>query len=107
MITRGEMELLGFVLTLPELCVERLGIGQQLVVGPCLHYSSLVQDQDLIASHHRRQPVGDEDGGAALGGFVQGPHDTVPHDRVERQSGFFKVRTGRGRYGMVVVGRGE
>ena len=55
-----------------ELGVEAL-LGQQAGVGPSLHHPAVVDDQQLIRFPDGREPVGDDQRGAAAQGLLQCP----------------------------------
>ena len=78
------------VLRLPELPVDGVIPGQELTVRPLLHHAPLVQDQDLVAVGHSGQPVGDDDGGAAARGLLQGPHDAALCDGIQARGRLVK-----------------
>jgi len=80
------------VLTLPQLVIQRSGVRDQILMRSSLDHVTSVQDEDLVTVHHRAQPVGDDDGGPALGGHVQGGHDALLGDRVQAGGSFVKYQ---------------
>ena len=60
-----------------------------------LRHPAPVQHQDLVAVDHSAQSVCDDDGGPALGGLVDGPHDGVLGDGVQAGGGLVKHQDGR------------
>ena len=71
------------VLRIPELRVDRVGPGQELVVASTLGNPALAENEDLVAVDDRGEAMRDQDGRAAGGGLVQRLHDAALGQGVE------------------------
>ena len=62
--------------------------GEQLGVGADLDDPPVVDDDDAVGLHRRRQSMGDEDGGASLEEDVEGGFDLRLREEVEVRGRF-------------------
>ena len=67
---------------------EEAGLGDQGVVGAVLGDLAVAHHEDAVAALHRRQAVGDDDGGSAFHCLFEGRLDQAFGDGVEGAGGF-------------------
>lgn len=62
----------------------------QLVMCPCLYYTSMVEDVDLISLDNGFQPVGNGNDCSAIHCGLQGILDQLLRSDIQRRGGFIK-----------------
>ena len=83
------------LLILPHSGVDAIRPTEQLFVRSSLRDFPVFEDEDLVGVDHRRQPVGDDDGGPVFRDDVERRLDVALRLRVEGRRGFVQQEDGR------------
>ena len=76
-------------------CGRIFPLREQRRMGPGLDDAPLLQHQNPVRQAHRREPMRNEDGGAAFGELPEPGKDPVLGDRIEVRGGFVENEQGR------------
>src|SRR5271155_679666 len=82
------------MLSMHEIGIEAIGLGEQLVVSAIFDGHALLQNNDLVGFSNRRESMCNGDGGSVLGHAVEsGLHDVLAA-HVDRAGGFVENEDG-------------